>query len=182
MRMRSFHLFLQKRNRNLQKNNKQIKQLDFLPVFLPVFEGGADFREMCPAHHCSWVGACALRAGVGPSAPFHDQEGSHQHRCAGSKTASAPRNILLCERPHLHKIITHLWCHVKFLLFLLLLIFLCFLAPCTFYDFMQKNVIIIGAGASGLAAARQLQNFGTQVKILISPGVSFHLPWLWSNS
>lgn len=94
---------------------------------------------MCPAHHCSWVGACALRAGVGPSAPFHDQEGSHQHRCAGSKTASAPRNILLCERPHLHKIITHLYCHVKFLLFLLVLIFLCLLAPCTFYDFYAEK-------------------------------------------
>lgn len=41
-------------------------------------------------------------------------------------------------------------------------------------SFLQKNVIIIGAGASGLAAARQLQNFGTQVKILHSVA---RLPW-----
>lgn len=35
-------------------------------------------------------------------------------------------------------------------------------------SFLQKNVLVIGAGASGLAAARQLQNFGTQVKNLTS--------------
>lgn len=37
---------------------------------------------------------------------------------------------------------------------------------------LQRNIIIIGAGASGLAAARQLHNFGTQVPVVISFGTS----------
>lgn len=69
-------------------------------------KGGADLPEMCSAHHRPGVGACALCAGDGPSAPLHDQEGPHQHWCAGSETASSPWKTLLCECPHLHLVIT----------------------------------------------------------------------------
>lgn len=40
---------------------------------------------------------------------------------------------------------------------------------------LQKNVIIVGAGASGLAAARQLQNFGTQASILGSESKTLNI-------
>lgn len=64
-------------------------------------KGGADRPEMRSAHHRPRVGARALRAGDGPGASLHDQEGPHQHRRAGSETASAAREILLCETPRL---------------------------------------------------------------------------------
>lgn len=75
--------------------NQQTIQITF--VFS---KGGADCSEMCTAHHCPGVGACALCAGDGACAQLHDQEGPHQHRCAVSQTASAPRKIPLCECPH----------------------------------------------------------------------------------
>lgn len=70
---------------------------------------------MCSEHHCPGVGACALRAGDGPGAPLHDQEGPHQHWCAGSETASASWKILLCESAHLHLILTQ-----KFIIYLIM--------------------------------------------------------------
>ena len=116
-------------------------------------KGGADLPEVCSEHHRPGFGACALRAGDGPSASVHDQEGSHQHRCAGCETASAPWEILRGEFPHLYFIMTQRYAF----LWLSVTVSVCI------SSFSQKNVIIIGAGASGLAAARQLQNFGTQV-------------------
>lgn len=89
-----------KRNIRLQKKEQTMSG------FSCFSKGGADFPEMRSEHHCPGFGACALRAGDGPSAPVHDQEGSHQHRCAGCETASAPWQTLRGEFPHLYFIMT----------------------------------------------------------------------------
>lgn len=85
-----------KRNVRLQKKEQTMSG------FSCFSKGGADFPEMRSEHHRPGFGACALRAGDGPSAPVHDQEGSHQHRCAGCETASAPWQTLRGEFPHLY--------------------------------------------------------------------------------
>lgn len=118
-------------------------------------EGGANGWEVCSAHHRSWFGARVLRSGAGPGSPLHDQEGPDQHRRSGRESAPAAWTIPLCE---------------DLCFFLLNLCVFLLLNPssdlgsrCVFSS--QKKVIVIGAGAAGLAAARQLQNFGTQVEI-----------------
>lgn len=61
------------------------------------FQGGADAPEVCSSRHRAGAGASALCAGDGQGAPFHDQEGSHQHGSTVSQTVPAPRAIPQCE-------------------------------------------------------------------------------------
>ena len=59
--------------------------------------GGADSAEMRAPHRGARAGAGALRAGDGPRAALHDQEGSDQHGGPGGQPAPAAGEVPLGE-------------------------------------------------------------------------------------